>query len=395
MRLSIKKTSCVLALAFLCAEVYAAGSSRDTESITCGAAHSTLTPSIPSAMLSSFLYFFSTTQKKNLAAQSWVDTPITNLSSFKNEQALFVQKVSVPDNAHIIVIGDLHGRLDCLFAIMDDLSKQNIIDQTNATLLRPNTYIIFLGDYTDRGPLGTEVLSFAIALATTNPNHVFPLRGNHEERTINEHYGFFAELTSKYGKSAYALFNQFTNDCYYYFPSAILLEVQNNEKTYDYELFCHGGIDFGINLKPLLTSTHTCMTIEKRSADWIAEPFKKRESKYVGPLCGLQWCDFANQQPYYNARERGLIANRRLTKRWLRLQNEPEHTIRGIVRGHQHEVNSDIFGNGLVRTVISCWPEVSQDPDKKNIVQYLTIDCAPSYEHWEFTFHAINTACAH
>ena len=393
--ISIKKYSlfffCTLSLSWqlvqaqmaLDVDVSCAPEMESSASSADSAESSPLEAGIPAQIVESLLNNFTKLQTA-LLKEDWIGTP-----PFDRENATFVQKIFVADNAHIVTIGDLHGRIDCLSAIAKDLIKQGTID-TSFKILQPNTYIIFLGDYTDRGPTGTEVWCVLGTFKLQNQHNVFLLRGNHESKKINIAYGFAMELSIKYKEFADSLFNQFVNT-YTYLPSALFVGVQNSSGQYDYEMFCHGGIEFGINLKPLiLSSTATCMEIEQIAFDLIPQKFRTKDAEYIGRQNGLLWCDFADTTSHYNP-GRGLIANHKVTKNWLGLQGEGNNTVHGIVRGHQHEAAKDMFGDGLVRTVISCWPQIfSDESDKKDVVNYLTIDTGPTYSDWKFTSHELS-----
>ncbi|EPY21124.1 protein phosphatase [Strigomonas culicis] len=65
---------------------------------------------------------------------------------------------------------------------------------------------LFLGDYVDRGPRSVEVIILLLVLKLEYPNHVFLLRGNHEEAQTSRTYGFFEECRAKlFAVNAYDL----------------------------------------------------------------------------------------------------------------------------------------------------------------------------------------------
>lgn len=68
----------------------------------------------------------------------------------------------------LYAIGDIHGQYDMLRAALKRIEADG----------GPNARIIFLGDYTDRGPQSREVIEFLIE-NQSNPNWVM-LKGNHD-----------------------------------------------------------------------------------------------------------------------------------------------------------------------------------------------------------------------
>ncbi|HSC88309.1 MAG TPA: metallophosphoesterase family protein, partial [Polyangiaceae bacterium] len=82
----------------------------------------------------------------------------------------------------LIVLGDLHGCYSCLKAALmqtDFLAKvQAHADDPEGT---PETHLILLGDYIDRGRFSYDgILRAVMQLYATVPNAVHVLRGNHE-----------------------------------------------------------------------------------------------------------------------------------------------------------------------------------------------------------------------
>lgn len=70
----------------------------------------------------------------------------------------------LPDE-DIVVIGDIHGRLDLLEKILDEIVQEH-----------PDHRLVFVGDYIDRGPSSKEVLMLLRGL----PGAPIFLMGNHE-----------------------------------------------------------------------------------------------------------------------------------------------------------------------------------------------------------------------
>ncbi len=68
----------------------------------------------------------------------------------------------------IFAIGDIHGRLDPLQALLARLEA-----------LSPHALFVFLGDYVDRGPQSRQVVEALLAFQERRPDTVF-LMGNHE-----------------------------------------------------------------------------------------------------------------------------------------------------------------------------------------------------------------------
>jgi hypothetical protein len=74
-----------------------------------------------------------------------------------------------------VVIGDLHGDLESLLAILKREAVEN-----------EHMQYIFMGDYIDRGPRQLEVLFTVLNFKTIEPRRVFLLKGNHEDWLIKD-----------------------------------------------------------------------------------------------------------------------------------------------------------------------------------------------------------------
>lgn len=96
---------------------------------------------------------------------------------FESEPAVF--RI---DAEPVMIIGDIHGDLQALEYVIEKREEMNCKN------------LLFLGDYVDRGPQGTEVLIRLFRMKIEDPEHIFLLRGNHETVDMNVYYGFLEEI---------------------------------------------------------------------------------------------------------------------------------------------------------------------------------------------------------
>jgi len=78
-----------------------------------------------------------------------------------------LRQIELSGASRLIIGGDIHG---------DYESFRRIVDVFNPDC----DYLIFLGDYADRGPRGVEVVDGVAELAGKYPTRVIALKGNHE-----------------------------------------------------------------------------------------------------------------------------------------------------------------------------------------------------------------------
>ncbi len=114
-----------------------------------------------------------------LAGSQNVDDLVGN-AEFLDEHVYCVPPTD--EDYELIVLGDLHGCYSCLKAavmqadFMEKVRKYKADPENN-----PNVKLILLGDYIDRGRFSYNgVLRTVLKLFATVPDHVYPLRGNHE-----------------------------------------------------------------------------------------------------------------------------------------------------------------------------------------------------------------------
>jgi protein phosphatase len=130
-----------------------------------------------------------------------------NADEFRNVLKEFKNRLEfdhVLRNKRIIIIakninkavffGDIHGDIETLYAL---LKKINIED-----LINNQWYIVFLGDYIDRGYQQIETIAFIAMLKNAYPSNIITLRGNHEPYKNLEPYphDYPNHLVYKFGR---------------------------------------------------------------------------------------------------------------------------------------------------------------------------------------------------
>jgi serine/threonine protein phosphatase 1 len=88
-----------------------------------------------------------------------------------------------PDGQVIYAVGDIHGRLDLLNQLLDQIASDVAASRDAAATLA------FLGDYVDRGPDSRSVVETLKQLKDNGGERVVTLKGNHEEALL----GFLAD----------------------------------------------------------------------------------------------------------------------------------------------------------------------------------------------------------
>lgn len=104
---------------------------------------------------------------------------------FETENRLIELKTK-STTEEVLIVGDIHGNLESLKELLKMIKK------------RMPKYVIFLGDYVDRGPHQLECLIVVMVLKILEPDRYIVLRGNHETLEMNMQYGFFEKFYHKY-----------------------------------------------------------------------------------------------------------------------------------------------------------------------------------------------------
>lgn len=314
-----------------------------------------------------------TKMKEKLNAASWL--------SGGTQEYYFVRKLILPANSEIEFRGDLHGDVRSLIYWLEDLQAQGWLDKENIFKLnKKDRYLAFLGDYTDRGHYGAEVMYIIMQLLLHNPDNILLVRGNHEDWNINlsPHVGgFINELVTKFGLGfRYGSFlwespAQRVTRFYNYLPVCLFLGCHNAERgTYDFIQCCHGGMEPLYNSQPLLADAH------KDLYEWLDKRIEEDRSRVpcvhdkVRALlnkcgCNKQYClnngfqwndfDFFNTHPdgtWEFKPGRGRLIHKKLATEILQHAGG-KHNVWAVFRAHQHDGNTVPhilkYGNGIYK----------------------------------------------
>ncbi len=283
----------------------------------------------------------------------------------------FAQKLQVPPGSEVIFHGDFHGDIHSFIAMLDSLNQVGTLE--GFRLAKPNRYLVFLGDYTDRGNYGIEVLYTLLRLKLANPERVFMARGNHEDVQMIPTYGFLAECQKKYAKR----FNPaLIGRLYDFFP--VVIYVGSGA---DFLQCNHGGMEPGylpgalLDARPAVAyqllgqMTGGTFLVEHPglldTADLTRRDFLKTTIRDYTPLApmspminGFMWNDFtvfAGEPGLGYMEGRGYVYGKAGTRIVLDASAGATARLRGVFRAHQHSsavnpmMRRLVAGNGLFR----------------------------------------------
>ncbi len=138
--------------------------------------------------------------------------------------------------APVKIFGDIHGQFQDLMRFFDLYSAP--IEGPGGDI--EGLDYIFLGDYVDRGTHSIETMCLLMSLKIKYPNQIHLLRGNHEDRWINNAFGFHSECLQRLNEDPEnpIVYNHF-NDLFDRMPLAAVVN--------DTVLCLHGGIGSSIS----------------------------------------------------------------------------------------------------------------------------------------------------
>jgi serine/threonine-protein phosphatase PPG1 len=223
-----------------------------------------------------------------------IDKDVIKVLTMKVQELLIAEPNVVHISAPVAIVGDIHGQFYDLLELFKVSGRP------------PGAPFLFLGDYVDRGNHSVEVITLICLLKLKYPRRVYMIRGNHETRTTNTHYGFYAECKEKFGEESQTWQN--FNSVFDYLPMAAIISNQ---------LFCvHGG------LSPKIETIDDINAINRFE-----------EITPEGPLVDLMWSDprednFTGFAP--SERKAGFDFGKDMVEAFLKVNN-----LSKVIRAHQ------------------------------------------------------------
>lgn len=239
--------------------------------------------------------------------------------------------LNVPDE--LVIIGDLHGDLESLTAILQAVSFRRFLSN-------PNNKMIFLGDYVDRGSDSAGVLQVICYLKRKYPGSVVLLCGNHEaiERFPFSAHNLPQELYARYGPKGRLVYEKLL---YFFRALPKIVIIKGNL------LVTHGGL-------PTFISQDGFLENLSKDDDNVVEELLWNDPRSYIPE-NKDWC--------YSRRGFGKHFGKSVSRKCLALSS-----TKILVRGHEPCHGFKIDHDGMVLTLFS-----SKEAYQKFDAAYLSI----------------------
>ncbi|MCD6232219.1 serine/threonine protein phosphatase [Candidatus Aerophobetes bacterium] len=224
--------------------------------------------------------------------------------------------VHLPPLRKAIIIGDLHGDFNSLTFILGDSSFLRKVKEEKV-------YLVFLGDYGDRGEKSPEVYYTILTLKSIFREEVILLRGNHEgpeDLRVQPHdLPYF--LREKYGERWREVY-QSLRELFNYLPHSLIVEGRY--------LVLHGGPPENISSVQDIAYAHQ----------------KHPEKKYLEEIL---WSDPGEEEMSFpSPRGAGRIFGRKVTEKVLKRLG-----VKVLIRSHQPCQGISLSQEGKVITLFS------------------------------------------
>lgn len=287
----------------------------------------------------------------------------------------YTTRILSPIGTDYILVPDLHGDVHSLVAFIENLHKTGFtLDDPLKLAMGCN--LVFMGDFTDRGLFGVEVIYLLMRLKINNPDQVVLLRGNHEDSEMTSTLGFDYECESKFGVDGFKRCQKKIEDFNNSLPLALYYGSTGTDGINYQRLACHANAEIGYKPEKLLKmslplSFERIKSFNRLSEAKMLPDFQiKYGEKQVSlvDVCedfvaltpqkphriGFQWFNLKIQEgevSTYN-QTTGFETNKELTLALLDHCNDDNNVLMGMDRGHQH--NPNFVANPLMELILKC-----------------------------------------
>jgi hypothetical protein len=163
-----------------------------------------------------------------------------------------------PGNTKIYYVGDLFGSFETLDLLMRYFQPKIFEAQATGNPIR----IIFLGNYVDYNAMDLHALLYLFVFNLLYPREVLLLRGNHEERTMNQAHGFANNILTHFDEE---LLNEFES---FFAKLPVIHIIDSNYLTL---LAIHGGIPINVS------DSRKTVNIRKLTIDCFKDDISKMD----------------------------------------------------------------------------------------------------------------------
>jgi hypothetical protein len=138
-----------------------------------------------------------TLQNEKKEGEGKLKDNIEEIRNGPNGQESFVDKsvAYLPPKGEAVFVGDLHGDSEAIESIVE---QSEFIEKMEKG--EKDIYLVFLGDYADRGDKDISTVEKVMNLKLKYPENVVLLRGNHEEKPRWSGHNIPESLNEKYGE---------------------------------------------------------------------------------------------------------------------------------------------------------------------------------------------------
>ena len=291
-------------------------------------------------------------QKGILNKETWAAINKENNALPDDMKYPYATVLKIDDSSQVCFIGDLHGSLHSLLRNLWRLVSLGYLND-QFKIIKKDFFMVFTGDYVDRGRYSIEVLYTLLRLKCANWEHVHLVRGNHDGPKNMNSFGTLNEideLTKKYKINRTKL--NMLSQLYNTMPLAVYIIV--NEKIIK---AVHGGFgpyEHYFNVRNLIQNSVKTKNENSESSFQISYFYipiiKEKNDPTSDPTeslaTGYQWGDF-NMYKKSNKNEdfTNMPINELITKRGGRVWGIRKNAmlevldragISLVMRGHQH-----------------------------------------------------------